>query len=37
LRFALDRPIPYDLIARITRHRVKHHLAMSSGVDARRT
>lgn len=37
LRFALDRPIPYDLIARITRHRVKHHLVKSSGVDARRT
>jgi uncharacterized protein YdhG (YjbR/CyaY superfamily) len=27
LRFPLDEPIPFDLIARITRHRVKQDAA----------
>ena len=27
LQFPLDEPIPYDLIARITRHRVKQNAA----------
>ena len=30
LRFPLDRPIPYDLIKRITKHRVKANLAKAA-------
>ncbi len=30
LRFPLDRPIPYDLIARITEHRLKQDLAKAA-------
>lgn len=30
LRFPLDQPIPYDLIERIVKHRVKQNLAKAS-------
>jgi uncharacterized protein YdhG (YjbR/CyaY superfamily) len=36
LRFPLDRAIPYDLIARITKHRAKQDAAKSSGKGAKR-
>ena len=31
LRFPLDQPIPYDLIERITKHRLKQNLAKATG------
>jgi uncharacterized protein YdhG (YjbR/CyaY superfamily) len=36
LRFPLDRPIPYALIARITRHRAKQDAAKSAAKAAKR-
>lgn len=32
LRFPLDQPIPYDLIARIAKHRVKEDLAKAAAT-----
>jgi uncharacterized protein YdhG (YjbR/CyaY superfamily) len=36
LRFPLDQPIPYDLIGRITRHRVKQNLAKAAAGGRKR-
>jgi uncharacterized protein YdhG (YjbR/CyaY superfamily) len=35
LRFPLDRPVPYDLIARIAKHRVKQDLAKAVAAKKR--
>ena len=37
LRFPLDRPIPYDLIERIARLRVRQNLAKAAGKGGRPT
>ncbi|WP_165251475.1 iron chaperone [Paludisphaera soli] len=37
LRFPLDRPIPYDLIARIVKHKLEQNLAKAAKGRSRRT